>query len=66
MPTLLVPFSEMPVRWQQVPRKAVVGWILRDRLRQSIQGVGPEFHAVYIGAQALNGLAQSLPRRFGC
>jgi hypothetical protein len=64
--TRLVRSSEPPLRRQEVLRKSVGGGIVRDRLRKSIQGVGPEFHAVDIGTQPLNGLAQILPRWLCC
>ena len=32
-------------------RQAIGGLVFRDRLHQAIQGVGPELHAVDIGAQ---------------
>lgn len=48
---------------QQVPGQVVGGLVVRDRLRQTIQRVSPEFHAIDVGAQALNGLPQSLFRR---
>jgi hypothetical protein len=64
--TVLVAAIARLLRRQQMLRQAIGGLVIRDRLHQAIQGVGPELHAVDIGAQALNGLTQSLLCRSDC